>query len=93
MKYDLLRLLNKVRPGACPECAKEHDPAQPHDAQSWHYQYKFYSEHGRWPTWDDAMAHCAPDVKRNWAEKLIAYGVKMEKPNGENETDDQGVRI
>lgn len=45
-------------PGTCARCGVEHEPAQPHNAQSLYYQYRFYGEHGRWPTWADAVFHC-----------------------------------
>jgi hypothetical protein len=57
--------------GKCPECAVKHDPAQPHNNQSLAYQYSFYAKNGRWPTWADAMAHCAPEVQEAWKNELI----------------------
>jgi hypothetical protein len=42
------------------------------------YQYTFYDKHGRWPTWADAIAHCAEDIKRLWIEELTAYGITEE---------------
>ena len=53
-----MALLGKTQDGTCPECAVKHDPEQPHNRDSLAYQYKFYDQHGRWPTWSDAMAHC-----------------------------------
>ena len=63
-----MTLLGRTPEGTCPECAVKHDPEQPHNRDSLTYQYKFYDQHGRWPTWADAMAHC-PDVleKHEWA--------------------------
>lgn len=61
---------------ACQVCG--HDPAhtadQPHNAQSLYYQYSFYGEHGHWPTWRDALAHCADDVKAHWETHLRNAG-------------------
>lgn len=65
-------------PGTCPECAVAHDPKQPHNQQSLFYQYKFYNEHGSWPTWKDAMAHCTEDIKGFWTKELAERGVKVE---------------
>jgi hypothetical protein len=48
--------------GKCPECATEHYPEEPHQL-GLYYQYHFWGQHGRWPTWDDAMAHCSDEVK------------------------------
>jgi len=64
-------------PEACQECAEKHDPRRPHNQQSIYYQYKFYQEHDRWPTWADAMAHCTPEVKQAWIEALRENGVEV----------------
>lgn len=58
----------------CPICATKHDPAQPHNAQSMYYQYRFCGVRGRWPTWADAIAHCTPDVQQLWQFKLKELG-------------------
>ena len=65
-------------PGTCPECAVTHEPDQPHDKHSLFYQYKFYRDNGRWPTWKDAMAHCSEDMQRLWIDALKERGVKVE---------------
>lgn len=62
-------------PGKCPECAVEHPPECPHNQQSLFYQYQFYNEHGRWPTWEDAMAHCDEAMKDVWRRELKARGI------------------
>lgn len=77
-KYYGLTLLDKTPDGTCPLCAVKHDPEQPHNRDSLVYQYKFYDEHGRWPTWKDAMEHCDQDVKDFWIEQLSKRGVKVE---------------
>lgn len=59
--FTLLR--GKLEPGQCPECAVIHEPYEPHDWQSLFYQYSFMEQNGRWPTWDDAMAHCSPEIQ------------------------------
>lgn len=59
----------------CSQCAVAHRPELPHNQQSLHYQYAFYAEHDRWPTWGDAMAHCAPEVQQAWRNALIERGV------------------
>jgi hypothetical protein len=63
--------------GACQVCG--HNPAHsadgPHNAQSLYYQYAFFADHGRWPTWRDAIAHCAPPVKSAWEAELRKRGV------------------
>lgn len=65
-------------PDVCQECATNHDPRQPHNQQSLYYQYYFYADHERWPTWKDAMAHCTEEVKAKWIVSLAAHGVKVE---------------
>lgn len=64
-------------PGTCPECAVKHSPEMPHNQQSLFWQYKFYNEHGRWPTWEDAMAHCSDEMKEFWRQALRERGVKI----------------
>ncbi|SFV31451.1 hypothetical protein SAMN05216456_1345 [Devosia crocina] len=62
----------------CQECGVKHDPAQPHNAQSLHYQYSFYAKNdGRWPTWIDAMAHCSEEVREHWTAELTRLGVDV----------------
>ena len=63
--------------GVCQECATEHEPELPHNQQSLFYQYKFYNDHGRWPTWEDAMAHCSEEMKEFWRTELRKRGVAI----------------
>lgn len=58
------------RPDVCQACATNHEPEDPHNQQSLYYQYWFYAQSGRWPTWDDAMAHCSDRVKKLWKAAL-----------------------
>ena len=74
-----MMLVGKTPPGTCPLCAVNHPPEQPHNRDSLTYQYKFYDEHGRWPTWADAMEHCSDEVKAYWKEALEARGVEIDK--------------
>jgi hypothetical protein len=59
-------------PGTCQECAAKHKPDEAHNAQSLAYQHSFYAKRGRWPTWKDAVAHCAPEIRTAWEEELRA---------------------
>lgn len=61
----------------CPVCAKVHDPKKPHFQNSPIYQCKFYDEHGRIPTWKDAMEHCSPDIKELWQQSLKDKGIEI----------------
>lgn len=72
-----ITLLGRTPEGTCPECAVKHDPEEPHNRDSLTYQYKFYDQHGRWPTWADAMAHCPEDVKTAWTQALREHGIKV----------------
>jgi len=67
-----------ARPGTCPDCAVAHDPGQPHNQQSLYYQYHFYADNDRWPTWRDAMSHCEEDVKKKWIDELAKHGIVVE---------------
>lgn len=62
-------------PEACSQCGAVHDPEELHNQNSLLYQYTFYSEHDRWPTWGDAMAHCSPLLKKLYSDFLLEQGV------------------
>lgn len=64
-------------PDVCQECAAKHESEMPHNQQSLYYQYKFYQQHGRWSTWEDAMAHCDAKVQKYWRQALRENGVKI----------------
>lgn len=64
-------------PGTCPECATEHPPEQPHNWQSLFYLYRYYQQHGRFPTWHDAMSHCTPEMQAAWREALRESGIEQ----------------
>ena len=68
--------------GYCSVCGTDHEPAMPHNAQLLYYQYAFYGEHGRWPTWADAVAHCAPETQAAWKAELTRLG-HWSEPEGE----------
>ena len=72
-----ITMLKKTPEGTCPECATVHDPRYPHNKDSLAYQYKFYDQHGRWPTWKDAMAHCDEAMKEAWIELLREKEVEV----------------
>ena len=68
------------KPGVCPICAVDHEPDQPHNRDSLYYQMKFRQQHGRFPTWADAMAHCDEHVKQLWIAALAERGVSVAMP-------------
>lgn len=77
-KNHRMSLLGKVPEGKCPVCGTAHREESPHNRDSLIYQYKFYDEHGRWPTWKDAMEHCPEEIKEAWIEALTEREVKVE---------------
>ncbi|MEG1894603.1 MAG: hypothetical protein RR162_00085 [Oscillospiraceae bacterium] len=72
-----MTMLGKTPEGTCPICAVKHDPEMPHNRDSLTYQYKFYDENGRWPTWNDAMAHCPEALQELWKKALTEKGVNL----------------
>jgi hypothetical protein len=59
----------------CLICGYPHESDSPHNAESMQYQSWFLREHGRLPTWEDAMAHCPDDVKQLARVGMRAYGI------------------
>ncbi len=68
--------------GTCSWCAVEHEPESPHNQQSLFWQYRFYGEHNRWPSWKDAMAHCDAATQAAWTKALKERGVDVERAAG-----------
>lgn len=62
----------------CQECAHDHKPDAPHNAQTMFYQVKFKMDHGREPTWADAWAHCTPKVQDAWRKGLTDIGIDID---------------
>ena len=69
-------ILLPAKPGTCAECAVNHSANFPHNRDSLYYQYRFYDQHGRWPTWADAMTHCDETMKAFWHSELAKRGVE-----------------
>lgn len=67
-------------PGVCQVCAVDHAWDAPHNQQSLYYQMHFHADHGRWPTWTDAMSHCTPEVQAEWKKHLIYVMQKNNMP-------------
>lgn len=63
--------------GTCQECGVKHDLTAPHNRDSLRYQMLFNGEHGRSPTWADAMAHCPDNVKALWTDHLTRHGIDV----------------
>ena len=58
------------RPDVCQECAVDHKPEEPHNVLSLYYRVKFKMDHDRYPTWEDAIAHCSEEIKEIWKVEL-----------------------
>lgn len=67
-------ILLPCKEGVCQECAVDHPADVPHNCGSLYYQYKFYAEQGRWPTWKDAIAHCDDITRKLWEAELRRRG-------------------
>ncbi len=76
-QYPGRMMLLPCKLGVCQECAVNHTPDFPHNKDSLYYQYHFYFEHNRWPTWTDAMAHCTDEMKSFWVDELKKNGVEL----------------
>ena len=61
----------------CQECASKHEPEQAHNPDSLYYKMWFKKHNDKWPTWDDAVAHCTPEVKAFWREQLKKHGIEI----------------
>jgi len=70
-------VLMPAAPGTCQECATKHEPKMPHNQQSLFWLVRFKMKHGRTPTWKDAMAHCASEMRSAWIDELLKRGVKV----------------
>jgi hypothetical protein len=69
--------------GVCPVCAVAHAPEQPHNRDSLYYRMRFEANHGRAPTWADAIGHCAPEIVELWQRELTLMGEWTEPPEGQ----------
>ena len=68
-------MLLPPHPDACQVCATKHEPCEPHNAQSlyWHTARTMAGQPP--PTWTDALAHVAPDMRALWVGELATYGI------------------
>lgn len=64
-------------PEDCQECARHHEPDQPHDPQSLYWRTKRNIEGRSAPTWKEAMEHCSPEMKAAWVEALAEKGMTV----------------
>jgi len=66
--------------GHCRICAVKHPPELPHNAQSLFYGMRFKMRYGRDGTWEDAAAHCTPEMRAAWKAQLEELGGKWTAP-------------
>lgn len=78
-----MKIMPIANPDACPICGTEHDPTLPHNRDSLYYQYSFFKKNGRYPTWDDATAHCPPEIKSAWMAGLKEILAERDKKNAD----------
>lgn len=65
-------------PDACQVCAVRHAPEEPHNPQSLYWATKCQMEGKPQPTWEEALAHCAPEVRERWVAALAEHGVTVQ---------------
>ena len=70
------------RPGLCAVCAGNHQPEEPHNAQSLYWGVAFKADTGRAPTWADAIAHCSEPVQAAWKAELKKRKAWTQPPKG-----------
>lgn len=80
--------LLRPAPGLCQECGRAHNPEIPHDKNSLYYATKFKMEHGREPSWDDAVAHCTEDMKKRWSDTMNRVRASTEQLQDKEKQDD-----
>ncbi len=80
-------LLLPPRPGVCQECAVDHKPEEPHNKDSMYYQMKFKMKNDRWPTWEDAMAHCSQDIKNAMIQFFESKNISWKISDTSNEVE------
>jgi len=74
-----MTMFEKAPEGACPLCGEKHIPNMPHNRNSPTYLLKFYDKYRRFPTWEDAMAHCPDEVKKYWVQALKEKGFEEKR--------------
>lgn len=62
--------------GTCPTCGTRHPAEMPHSVSAPYYKYMFWRREGRFPGWEDAMAHCSEAVKTDWRRALEKGGFR-----------------
>ena len=77
MKTKQLRMMPPAR-HLCQKCAVAHGEMEAHNAQTLYYAFWFNQQHGRSPTWRDAIAHCPEETKAAWEKHLGKLGIDLD---------------
>ncbi len=64
----------RKRLSLCPVCKCTHEGSWPHLVDSLPYREQFFRLRGRYPTHDDAAAHCTPRDRMLWRARIEAAG-------------------
>lgn len=67
-------------PHVCQVCAVDHEPAEPHDPESFYWRTKRHIAGEPAPTWADALAHVEPELRAAWVAALAERGVTVDPP-------------
>lgn len=70
-------MLIPPHPYLCQICGADHEQHLPHNRDSLYYQVAFQMQHGAYPTWADAMAHCSDEMKQLWTDALTERGIDI----------------
>lgn len=73
--FDFINLPQKK--GTCSECGTKHYKYAPHEMESIYYHVTFFRQNGRYPTWDDATAHCSDAMKKALIKRYKELGRKI----------------
>lgn len=65
-------------PNFCDTCGEYHLEYMPHEYGSFTYRQNFFNQHGRLPTYRDAMRHCPPEVRDLAVQAYEAFGLDVD---------------
>jgi len=66
--------------GLCAACGSHHRSDFPHDLNRKEYRERFAAKYGRDPTWEDAVAHCTPEMQAEWRDGFEVLGRPWSEP-------------
>ena len=74
-------------PHLCQVCGSDHGAGEAHDPTSVYYQYAFYENNGRYPSWRDSIAHLDAEHQQHWLDELAEQGLDPDAPGGRKRLD------